>query len=63
MNNNTQYNADFNKRIVFYQQDYKWVDSPMYGVERMMLDRLSYVMLPIVLLQHTPILVAKSILY
>jgi anti-sigma factor ChrR (cupin superfamily) len=40
MNNNTQYNADFNKRIVFYQQDYKWVDSPMYGVERMMLDRI-----------------------
>jgi anti-sigma factor ChrR (cupin superfamily) len=40
MNNNTQYNADFNKRIVVYQQDYKWVDSPVYGVERMMLDRI-----------------------
>jgi anti-sigma factor ChrR (cupin superfamily) len=40
MNNNTQYNADFNKRIVVYQQDYIWVDSLVYGVERMMLDRI-----------------------
>jgi anti-sigma factor ChrR (cupin superfamily) len=40
MNTNTRYNADFNKRIVVYPQDYKWVDSPMSGVERMMLDRI-----------------------
>lgn len=40
MDNNTQYNADFNKRVVVYQQDYKWVNSPMPGVERMMLDRI-----------------------
>ena len=40
MNNDIQYNADFNKRIVISPKDYKWVDSPVSGVERMMLDRI-----------------------
>lgn len=40
MNNDTQYNANFNKRVVIYPQDYTWVDSPISGVERMMLDRI-----------------------
>jgi anti-sigma factor ChrR (cupin superfamily) len=33
-------NADFNERVVIRPEDYKWVDSPMPGVERMMLDRV-----------------------
>ena len=33
-------NADFSKRVVIRAQDYNWVDSPMPGVERMMLDRI-----------------------
>lgn len=33
-------NADFNEKIVIRPQDYKWVPSPMLGVERMMLDRI-----------------------
>lgn len=33
-------NADFGKRIVIRQEDYQWIDSPMPGVERMMLDRI-----------------------
>lgn len=33
-------NADFEQRIVIRPQDYKWVDSPMPGVKRMMLDRI-----------------------
>ena len=33
-------NADFSKRAVIRPQDYEWVDSPMPGVERMMLDRI-----------------------
>lgn len=33
-------NANFNKRIVIRPENYKWVDSPMLGVERMMLDRI-----------------------
>ena len=33
-------NADFNERVVVRPEDYRWVDSPMPGVERMMLDRI-----------------------
>lgn len=33
-------NADFSKRIAICPEDYKWVPSPMPGVERMMLDRI-----------------------
>lgn len=33
-------NADFSKRIVVRPDDYEWNDSPMVGVERMMLDRI-----------------------
>lgn len=33
-------NADFSKRAVIRPDDYQWVDSPMPGVERMMLDRI-----------------------
>lgn len=33
-------NANFSERIVIRPDDYKWVDSPMPGVERMMLDRV-----------------------
>ncbi|WP_295893897.1 cupin domain-containing protein [uncultured Vibrio sp.] len=33
-------NADFDQRIVIRPKDYVWVDSPMPGVERMMLDRI-----------------------
>lgn len=33
-------NADFSQRIVIHPEDYRWVDSPMPGVERMMLDRI-----------------------
>lgn len=33
-------NADFSKRIVVRSDDYEWSDSPMVGVERMMLDRI-----------------------
>lgn len=33
-------NADFNERIVIRPDDYRWVKSPMQGVERMMLDRV-----------------------
>ena len=32
--------SDFSKRVVIRPQDYHWVDSPMPGVERMMLDRI-----------------------
>ncbi|WP_210401666.1 cupin domain-containing protein [Lacimicrobium sp. SS2-24] len=32
-------NADFQQRVVIRPQDYHWVDSPMPGVKRMMLDR------------------------
>lgn len=35
-----RYNADFNERVVIYKKDYRWIDSPMPGVERMMLDRI-----------------------
>jgi anti-sigma factor ChrR (cupin superfamily) len=33
-------NADFSERVVTRPADYQWVDSPMPGVERMMLDRI-----------------------
>lgn len=33
-------NADFTRRVVIRPADYRWVDSPMPGVERMMLDRI-----------------------
>ena len=33
-------NADFSKPAVVRPDDYRWVDSPMPGVERMMLDRI-----------------------
>jgi anti-sigma factor ChrR (cupin superfamily) len=33
-------NADFSERVVIRPDDYEWVDSPMPGVERMMLDRI-----------------------
>ncbi len=33
-------NADFAERIAVRPEDYRWVDSPMAGVERMMLDRI-----------------------
>ncbi len=33
-------NADFSERVVVRPEDYQWVDSPMPGVERMMLDRI-----------------------
>lgn len=33
-------NADFSKRVVVRLHDYLWVDSPMPGVKRMMLDRI-----------------------
>jgi len=36
----TRINADFEKRVVIRPEDYNWVDSPMPGVERMMLDRI-----------------------
>ncbi len=33
-------NSDFKQRVVIYPDDYQWVESPMEGVERMMLDRI-----------------------
>ena len=33
-------NANFAERVVIRPDDYQWVDSPMPGVERMMLDRI-----------------------
>ena len=33
-------NVDFDARVVIRPDDYQWVDSPLAGVERMMLDRL-----------------------
>lgn len=33
-------NADFSQRVVIRPEEYRWVDSPMQGVERMMLDRI-----------------------
>lgn len=36
----TYINASFDQRIVIRPEDYRWVDSPMPNVERMMLDRI-----------------------
>lgn len=36
----THVRSDFNCREVVRRDDYQWVDSPMPGVERMMLDRI-----------------------
>ncbi len=36
----THINSDFEQRVVIRPDDYVWVDSPMPGVERMMLDRI-----------------------
>ena len=36
----TKLRADFNERFVVDPSNYEWVDSPMPGVERMMLDRI-----------------------
>ena len=33
-------NSDFSQRALVCPDDYQWVDSPMSGVERMMLDRI-----------------------
>ncbi len=33
-------NSDFSQRVVVRPGDYRWVDSPTPGVERMMLDRI-----------------------
>jgi anti-sigma factor ChrR (cupin superfamily) len=33
-------NAEFSQRVVIRPEDYRWVDSPTQGVERMMLDRI-----------------------
>lgn len=33
-------NADFEQRVVVRPEDYRWVDSPVAGIERMMLDRI-----------------------
>ncbi len=33
-------NDNFEERVVIKPEDYQWVDSPMPGVERMMLDRI-----------------------
>ena len=33
-------NAEFDKRVVVKPEDYRWVDSPVAGIERMMLDRI-----------------------
>ena len=33
-------NADFDARVVVYPDEYHWVESPVAGVERMMLDRV-----------------------
>lgn len=36
----TRINADFDEKVVVRPDQYQWVDSPMPGVERMMLDRI-----------------------
>lgn len=35
-----QLNADFSRRVTVTPADYRWVESPTAGVERMMLDRI-----------------------
>lgn len=34
-----QVNSDFNQRVVILPEDYKFIDSPLAGVSRMLLDR------------------------
>lgn len=36
----THYNAELDQRVVIRPDDYRWIDSPMPGVERMRLDRI-----------------------
>ncbi|EWH08253.1 anti-ECFsigma factor ChrR [Catenovulum agarivorans DS-2] len=36
----TRINADFNQKVVIQPTEYKWRQSPLAGVERMMLDRI-----------------------
>lgn len=36
----TLINSDFEQRIVIQPNDYRWVESPIKGVMRMMLDRI-----------------------
>ncbi|AWL10710.1 hypothetical protein HMF8227_00202 [Saliniradius amylolyticus] len=36
----TRLNADFEQPVVIRPEDYQWLDSPMPGVQRMMLDRI-----------------------
>ncbi len=38
----TLINADFEQRVLIQPTDYHWIESPMPGVERMMLDRVGY---------------------
>ena len=33
-------NHDFNRRVTIANEDYKWVNSPQAGVDRVMLDRI-----------------------
>lgn len=40
LENKMRLNADFNEKAVMKPEDYKWVPSPMPGVERMLLDRI-----------------------
>ena len=35
----THYNAALDERVVIKPEEYRWIDSPMPGVERMRLDR------------------------
>ena len=37
----THFNAALDERVVIKPEDYQWIDSPMPGVERMRLDRIS----------------------
>lgn len=36
----TLINAGIDQRVVIFPSDYRWVNSPMPGVERMKLDRV-----------------------
>ncbi|RRJ84008.1 cupin domain-containing protein [Aestuariirhabdus litorea] len=40
LNTESRYNADFQQRVVIRPEEYRWVPSPMPGVERMKLDRI-----------------------
>jgi len=35
-----RYNADFDESVVIRREGYRWLTSPMPGVERMMLDHI-----------------------